>query len=337
MKSRQLTLSSIGLPVRTELRIKSMLEVIHSKTLDRWSFSGDDAGDLCICEPSSALSVVALKRASQAGRPRCVMLVKGETAQSDAALSIRDPIRSVDLIALLNSFSAAVPTPTEAVRTRGRNDQLSKKPDPFGCANTIRALLQSTRPEVFHLKIGPHQVWLLPVDRAVLLLKVFGPLEILDLVDPYAQVIVTQLPPSVGQELVDAGAHLRRADWLLWCLGIQGPQDHCLPELPTNARMKLRRWPDFGRVEHAPLHLRLAARLSRRFQSLEELADSVGESPDMVRPFVNACCLCGLLAVTVSAGEPVRTLDARESKQAAPRGYMGLFKTIRSVLKFGEM
>jgi hypothetical protein len=338
MKSRELTLSSIGLPARTELRIKSMLEVIHGKTLDRWSFSGEHAGDLCICEPNSALSAVALKRASLAGRPRCVMLIKGDAGDGADTLTIRDPIRSVDLITLLNSFSTAMPAPMEAVRNRRRTDPLAaKKADPFGCANTIRTLLQTTSSDCFHLQIGSHQLWLVPEDRAVLLLKALGPLEILDLVDPNATVVVTQLPRSAGQELMAAGALLRRADWLLWCLGIQGPQDHCVPELPRHAQIKLRRWPDFGRVEHAPLHLRLAARLSRRAQSLDELTVSVGESPDMVRPFVNACYLCDLLTVTVPADEHAGKAVARESRQPVPRGYMSLFKTIRSVLKFGEI
>ena len=337
MKSRELTLSSIGLPARTELRIKSMLEVIHGKALDRWSFGGDTAGDLCICEPNSALSVVALQRASLAGRPRCVMLIKGGAGEGADTLTLRDPIRSVDLIALLNAFSTTVPVPTEAVRTSRRPDPFPvKKADPFGCANTIRALLRTTHSETFHLQIGPHQLWLVPADRLVLLVKGLGPLEILDLVDPNAHVVVTRLPGSAGQELISSGAQRRHADWLLWHLGIQGPQDYCVPELPSHAQIKLRRWPDFGRVEHAPLHLRLAARLSRRAQSLDELIVSVSESPDMVRPFVNACYLCDLLAVTIPADEPAAGLVEQESKQAVPRGAMSLFKTIRSVLKFRD-
>jgi hypothetical protein len=38
MSARNLTLTSIGLPVRAELRLRSLLEVVNAKTTDRWSF-----------------------------------------------------------------------------------------------------------------------------------------------------------------------------------------------------------------------------------------------------------------------------------------------------------
>jgi hypothetical protein len=38
MSARNLTVTSIGLPVRAELRLKSLLEVVNAKTTDRWSF-----------------------------------------------------------------------------------------------------------------------------------------------------------------------------------------------------------------------------------------------------------------------------------------------------------
>jgi hypothetical protein len=37
MRARNLTLTSIGLPLRAELRLKSLLEVVHAKTTEAGS------------------------------------------------------------------------------------------------------------------------------------------------------------------------------------------------------------------------------------------------------------------------------------------------------------
>src|SRR5262245_55668394 len=105
MPTRNLTLTSIGLPIRTELRIKSMLEVVKNMTVDNWSYSPDGAADLAICEPNSALTAVAIKRAKASGGTRCVLLVKDDHSEPTLLPMIRDPVRPTDFLSLLNSVS----------------------------------------------------------------------------------------------------------------------------------------------------------------------------------------------------------------------------------------
>jgi hypothetical protein len=75
MRARNLTLTSIGLPVRAELRLKSLLEVVNAKTADRWSFIEQGDAHVAICDPASALSFVTMKRLAS-GATRFFSLVE---------------------------------------------------------------------------------------------------------------------------------------------------------------------------------------------------------------------------------------------------------------------
>ena len=70
MRARNLTLTSIGLPVRAELRLKSLLEVVSSKTTDHWAFVEQGDAHVAICDPASALSSVTMKRAASGATRR---------------------------------------------------------------------------------------------------------------------------------------------------------------------------------------------------------------------------------------------------------------------------
>ena len=75
MRARDLTLTSIGLPVRAELRLKSLLEVVNAKTTDRWSFIEQGDAHVAICDPASALISVTMKRLAS-GATRFFSLVE---------------------------------------------------------------------------------------------------------------------------------------------------------------------------------------------------------------------------------------------------------------------
>lgn len=77
---RRLTVTTIGVPLRAELRLKSLLTVMRSRTLDEWSFTEEGPVDLAICDPASALTRLAVKRAATDGPRRVVSLICGEQA-----------------------------------------------------------------------------------------------------------------------------------------------------------------------------------------------------------------------------------------------------------------
>jgi hypothetical protein len=107
MSARNLTLTGIGLPVRAELRLKSLLEVVNERTTDRWSFVEQDDAHVAICDPASALSCVTIKRSSSSAT-RFFSLVEDAALAVAGTTAIRDPIRASDLIELLNLVSSTL-------------------------------------------------------------------------------------------------------------------------------------------------------------------------------------------------------------------------------------
>lgn len=331
MKSQTLTLTTIGLPVRTELRIKSLLEVVNSKTTHSWAFV-DGTANVMICDPTSALSAIALKR-SRTAVERCVSLVKDdETLPLPDTETLRDPIRAGDFVDLLNSVSATLEQPQQG-QSGARAEPALDAEDPFRFGTTLRKLAKSGSNDVFMLQTGGFVAHVVPATRTVLTLEPIDSRTMQEITQPGVPVSVMQYPASYADQLMSNGAQRSSTDALLWSIGLHGPADRMLNELPQTGAFKLRRWPDFGRLEHSADHLRIAARLSRRESGLVELASSLGQATRNVTPFINACALCDLLKVA----QPATAMNSPPpAPRAAPRTtYAGIFQTIRSVLGFG--
>jgi hypothetical protein len=320
--------TTIGLPLRAELRLRSLLHVVNAKTVDQWSFAEQGGAHVAICDPASALSTLTIKRA-QDRVTRFVSLAADESHAAEGTSFIRDPIHPADLIELLNLVSATLSWDArqDALAALGASDDSR---DPFPVAVALRGLVKQATDAVFLLEAASLQLHVVPSARTALLVQPLDQTQLVRLAQPEISIAIRQLPASHARRLVDAGAHPNRIDGLLWRLGLHGTKHRLLPELPPDGRFKLRRWPDFGRVEHCADHLRLAARLVRQPASALELAIALGQTPSNVTAFLNACALCDLLEVHAACDAPRPTAPARMS----PR-YSGLFRTIRSALGLG--
>jgi hypothetical protein len=329
MRARDLTLTSIGLPVRAELRLKSLLEVVNAKTTDHWSFVEQGDAHVAICDPASALSSVTMKRAAS-GATRFFSLVEDASLAAVGTSVIRDPIRASDLIDLLNlvssTLSCEAPQREWAALASTMNTSLDGR-DLFPVAVALRGLARTKSQSVYALHAGGIEMHVKPAARTVRLVEPLDENALLSLAAPGVPISIRELPAAA-----DAGAQPCKLDALLWRLGLHGEKSRLLPELPVNAWFKLRRWPDFGRIEHTADHLRLAARLVRQKATVLELAMAAGLAVSNVNPFINACCLCDL--VEVHAVE-IETMAARATAVTQPPRYTGIFRTIRSVLRFG--
>ena len=139
MRARNLTLTGIGLPVRAELRLKSLLEVINSKTTDRWSFVEHADAHVAICDPASALSSVTMRRGAS-GATRFFSLVEDVSLAAAGTSVIRDPIRASDLIELLESCPQRMrrgssPSPAGWMNSCGASGCMEKR---RGCCPSFR-------------------------------------------------------------------------------------------------------------------------------------------------------------------------------------------------------
>lgn len=334
MKARLLTLTGVGLPVRAELRLKSLLEIVNARTADRWSFVERDDVHVAICNPSSALLALAMKR-SAAGATRFYSLVEDSSLAAAGTGVIRDPIRANDLIELLNlvssTMSCEVPE-REWAALASTNTASSDGRDVFPVAVALRGLARAETQTVYALEAGTVSLHVVPATRTVLLSRALDLDGILRLAAPGVSISIRELPATHARVLADGGAQTCKLDALLWRLGLHGDKSRLLPELPADACFKLRRWPDFGRIEHTADHLRLAARLARQQTTVLELAMAAALPVSTVNSFINACCLCELVEVQLDGAKRA----ARGATLAAqPTRYIALFQTIRSVLRFG--
>lgn len=333
MRARPLTLTGIGLSARAELRLKSLLEIVNSKTTDRWSFIEHGDAHVALCDPTSPLCTVVMKR-SAGGATRFISLVEDVSLAAAGTSVIRDPIRAAELIELLNLVSstlsceapqsewAALASPTTALDGR----------DAFPLAVAVRGLARLQKQSVYALQAGSVEMHVLPASRTVHLSRALSHDDLLQLAAPRVPISIQELPPSDVPRLAESGAVPCRLDAFLWRLGLHGDKSRLLPELPPDACFRLRRWPDFGHVEHTSDHLRLAARLVRQKATVLELALAASLPVSSINSFINACRLCELIEVhPADQSMPARATLA--STQATRYG--NIFRTIRSVLRFG--
>jgi hypothetical protein len=239
-------------------------------------------------------------------------------------------MRASDLIELLNlvssTLSCEAPEREWAALASTTNTALDGR-DAFPVAVALRGLAKVKGHAAYALQAGTIEIHVTPAARTVHLAQPLDDGELLRLAAPGVPINIRELP--VAQEV---GPQAYKLDAFLWRLGLHGEKNRLLPELPANASFKLRRWPDFGRIEHTADHMRLAARLVRQKSTVLELAIAAGLPVSNVNSFINACCLCELVEV-----HPVEhaTNSVRTTAVVQPARYAGIFRTIRSVLGFG--
>jgi hypothetical protein len=323
------------------MRVKSMLELVKAQTQDHWSLTEEIDADLAICEPTSAMTAVTLKRSQTTGSPRCVLLMKSDDPISPDMSMIRDPIRPADFVALLNS-TAATNEAAQRSAASARNEPItgtnltpvSATLGAFRVAMTLRGLLTHSGKEVFRLEAEQLEFYCLPASKSILLTCENSDEALATLALPTTTIEVTPVAEDYATQLIEDGAERISIDAMVWRLGIHGPKNLLHPSVPPNVAIKLHQWPDFGRLQHTPDHLRIAARLSRRSVTIDQLATAVALPMEVVRPFINACALCGLLtsqAAEATAAQPASTTSPPPPE---PRSG-GLLRSLRSA--FGSL
>lgn len=334
MNRQNLKLTTVGLPVRMELLVRSMLRIVNARTVDQWSFADEGTAHVVLRNPGAAVP----SGAQGSALPRYVSLTNDGIAALGAKATLPSSIAVSDLTALLDSVSG------EVALTRHRSARPSvgavgalagDSTDPFRFGTMLQALLEQASRDVFRIEVGGVVLHVIPAARALLVREPINDETLRRILDAREDASVTIVPDEKAQELIVGGAKPQTIDWLLWRVGLDGPHDRLLSGLPSNARFALRRWPDFGRLKHDQGHLQLAARLTRAPLDIETLATVAGQRSGDVRAFVNACSLCDL--IEIHAEESVASLPepARRSPAAGSKGYTSVFRSIRAALGFG--
>ena len=313
------TITVVGLSLRDETVVRSLVEAMQGRSAAHWRFVDDLDADVALCAPDSPLSRVALSRGRQSGRPRCVCYGEPVAGQSTFETSLRLPVRVSELWGLLDGLCR----PAQPAPAAPTAPSVKLRPDLAGLsvAQAVSALLAE--------KSRGSERWLLRLGAITF--EVAMPERTVDIVTPQdctfdALVEEACAVPVVSATIVarSGGEEPRTGrkslDALLWRIGSRDVDGPAALWARDATPVRLRRWPDFGRLgAHRP-HLAMASQLTRAAMTPADLAAAVECGEDQVRAFLNACALLGLIQIEAAA--------AANGPAARPAG--GLTKLMRS-------
>lgn len=338
MKNR--TLTTIGLPLRLDVLIKSHLKLLNARTLDHWSFSDERDSDVAICAPDSPLSAVTVKRARDTGSPFCISLIDSRQHPLPGTVVLHEPLRVSDIIDLLDKVSGGAKSSTaigEASRERIESPSPAITDHRARFARTLHELMKAGSRDLHLIEAGAIRFCMLPVSRSVFLQERPSEAWLDRILDADQELSATVIPIARQQQVLSAFQHRASLIKLLWHAGLNGAE--AASQLDENSMISLSRWPDFGNLRHKPIHLRMAAELSRKRMTLTQLAAITHASMVQVRTFVNACALCDLIGAA-PAPTPAAVNIATTSSgvlpidkgMETPRRSLGFLHSIRMAL-----
>lgn len=339
MTGRQLTLTTIGLSIRDEMRVKSMLQLVEGKTAASWTHSEQAAADLAICEPDSALARAVMRQAVQRGRPRCVSLVRQGTPPPEDVESVFAPLRVSDFISMLDATPATQDVDTSLTTQQlvaASQAEAAAQNEGFLLAQVLRDIAAKDSQRTHLIARGDVLIYVQPAQATVLANKDLSPELIAELARASSALEVRELgsddsPPAVGE--------LRRhsLQYLLWNCGQLGTTTDLLPWLPRMARFRLQRWPDFGRLGHQTWQVRLTSMLMNNAYTPQQMTHLAAQPIANIRGFLNACALCGLLTHESLASQQAIEPAHAETPATKPTGrWSGILRSIRNALHIGD-
>ncbi len=339
-KRPAMTLTTLGLSLRDETLVKSLLSVIGGNTRAEWRFVDEIDADLALCDPESPFARMALQKSTRSAGPVCVALLYGDASPSPLLYSIRAPLRVSELVEMLDGMSehgASSLLTHASIGVSVADDALSSLDNPPAreqrLVDVVRELIKPSDATPAHvawrIEFGDVSMELvLPERRYVIHSKEMTIEALVDaaLFSPIGNVKRLN-PESVGTS--EAMTASKPLETLLWRIGLRMVPNHTMPWLQNDIVIRLKRWPDFGRLGAQKSHLALAALMTKTSWRSDALLDSSGQTRDDVQSFLTACGLCGLLVIENIAPLAVAL--------PAPRrlGVSGLFRSLRSALRMG--
>lgn len=336
-----MTLTALGLSLRDETLVKSLLSVVSRNTNAEWRFVDEIDADLALCDPQSPFARMAMQKSERTGRPSCVALLYGQDSAGPMTRSIRAPLRVGEFVELLDAISDPGRIPPIVVADTTDHDVVPVSAPPYSShasgqwlADVLRSLIAAGDPTrlqtLWRIEIGGFSLDILLPERRYVLRD--PEMTIDTLVDLALSTHVSNVM-RVDREDIDAPrkvAITKPLDPLLWRIGLRMTPDPALPWLGNDVALRLSRWPDFGHLGAQKAHLGLAALLTKTSWRIDALLETSGLPRAELQSFLGACGLCGLLIV-----EKVAPLALVSSVPMRRPGVSGLFRSLRSALRIG--
>lgn len=342
MTGRRLTLTTIGLSIRDEMRVKSMLQLVEGKTAATWTYVEEAGADLAICEPESTLAQAVSRQATQRGRPRCVSLVRQGTQPMEDTPAVHAPLRVSDFISMLDATLAAQGVDTSLTTQQlvaASHAEAATQNEGFLLAHALRDIVANNSQHTVRLVRDNVSIYVLPAQASVFASEDLSPQRIAELAQVSSGFEVT----AMGNDAMPAsesGFRRHSLQYVLWNCGLLGTTTDLLPWLPRMARFRLQRWPDFGRLGHKTWQVRLTSILMNNAYTPQQMTSLVQQPIADIRGFLNGCELCGLLTHEALAEEAADMYEAATATAATASKtssrWSGLLRSIRNALHIGD-
>ncbi len=351
-----MTLTVLGLSLRDETLVKSLLNVVGGNTSAEWRFVDELDADLALCDPQSSFARIALEKSALSGRPYCVALLYGQDTASPLTRSIRAPLRVSEFVEMLDALSdfggmqGDVRTPsiqnsssnnshasnlhTSNLHTsnlHANNTRIEQRPP---LIDTLRELVAahdaSQPPAVWRIETCGLSLNLMLPERKYVLSDHQITVDALVTLALSARVDnVMRLDPT-DADAARAATTVQAWDLLLWRFGLRVPPDADMPWFKDDVALRLKRWPDLGRLGAQKSHLVLAALMTKASWRSDTLLEASGQTLAEMQAFVSACGFCGLLDI-----QNVPSLKTVPPVASRRLGVSGLFRSLRSALRMG--
>ncbi|MGF2736432.1 hypothetical protein [Marinobacter sp. DUT-1] len=313
------TLSSKGLTEKDLLVLKSLVDLMMSRTNDTWEYAESENCDAVIIDTDNLQNSTAVIDEIESRHAVAIEYSTGANA-GNARFRIKKPLRAADLIAVFNSVEAGL-TPTNATTpAQVQNTQSPTKTATKGDSGLPDLLGNS---DLRFLTVETPQGQCL-IDLVNNRYELTGDLSLEELLQDSEKKISLNEPPGHQDDL---DTNWRTAPSIKWKLGIFLSEGALIKNLHSKSRFKLLRWPPSDIPRALPSAMALSALFSRKSgATIEEASSETNVSPEETVGFINAAYLSGVLSVRAfNLGEhhlPAQTAHSR-----------GLFDKIRDRLK----
>lgn len=280
------TLSAVEVSNKDLMVLRSLMSLMNRELEDEWTLSERPGGDVALVDVDTESGAVLWEHMVRDGDPAIAL---SRQRKFPARFVLHKPLRSREMIRVLNELANAAAVPASE--------------------QGWQAMVMGHKPQ--HLTLAEHlrrHTWNAPVllngsqKPAVLIDPGSGAWYCKGGLDELESLFDTTLSPDAGRKLtssefVDRCSNMtqRPLSDLQWRAGLSQSRGAVHPDLVEGVSLMLTHVPRQAR--QTDRHMRMAQCLTRGPQTLEDLREATGETPEAIAAFVNACYACGYLLV----------------------------------------
>lgn len=322
-----LMVSCVSSQEQQKMLLRSLLGIVGNRRDSGvvWSYADEGPGDVIFVDYDDAGGV----EIAHSMKDTIVVAFSRDPARtSSEGFNLHKPLRSKDLIDLLDRLGTRLAAPAERVAPAGSSVAAPAK--------TAKAHEQSLLAAVLgHLVSGDSSAFLLNVGKEWVYFDLAARRVQQSAHFSFAMAVGSEdwRINNAAPRDTAGSATMSIADFF-YEYSLKGEAAILLDGMQADALFSIRQWPLFRHVDNTRATVKLSAYFSRRKASLAEAAEVLDESARHVAAYLNAAHAQRMLLMEAPSGSAVREGQGAVAPAASveSKGIRGLFKRIRSKL-----